>query len=84
MNQIEIMTEETKYWGHPRWRVIEVNAKGTGEGPIVFSPPAESKEGALSQHALVPKRQLRPGRVELLVLAPNTGPIENWLKQNWY
>ena len=84
-----IMDEASTYWGNPRWQVIDVNERGTGAGPIMGWAPADTAEQALvefetSMNSRPWDSEARPGRVRILVLSPNTGPTERWLKSEWY
>jgi len=90
MNEYIIMSESTEYWGEPRWKVYDVPARGTGSGPVKGSPAASTKEEALKLHRMLcehnchDSEQAEPGREYILVLSPNWGPTERWLKAEWF
>jgi len=85
-----IMDETTAYWGTPRWQVYEVPAKGTGPGPVIGSPPAATRKAALRNHKMACEHSFkdaekaRAGREYILILSPNWGPTERWLKAKWF
>lgn len=89
MQEIIVMAEETAFWGKPRWQVYEVPERGT-IGPVKGSPPAATKEQALIMHRMACEHSFTDperaplGRVYLLILSPNWGPTERWLKANWF